>query len=343
MTAWGPDWPSPVHRRPAGLRRPQVPTARRTTRTSTTRRSTADHPGGPIPEPEAAAKEWAELTTASSRRSTRLLPVVYSKQIQLFGSKLGGARYSNEHRATIDLNRAVSSSSNDRSTADPVGVRARRSAPPRPAILTTHRRFRRELRPPCFSSSSAGRPARVVILLLISAFTFFLFFAIPQDPAALACGKNCTPRRTSRSSTRTSASTSRSRRSTGTSWSGIFTGRDFAIGHCSAPVLRLLLRQLSDPVWDTILDRFPTTLSLTIGGSVVFLLVGLGTGMLAAWKRGTLLDKVFSSVPRWCSARCRSTSSARSCWPCWSTTPDCWTSPSTSRSRTIPSAGSSAC
>lgn len=33
----------------------------------------------------------------------------------------------------------------------------------------------------------------VVILLIISAVTFFLFYAVPRDPATLACGKNCTP------------------------------------------------------------------------------------------------------------------------------------------------------
>lgn len=45
-------------------------------------------------------------------------------------------------------------------------------------------------------------------------------------------------------------------------------------------------------VWDTIMDRFPLTLSLTIGALAVFLIVGLGAGMIAAYKRGSLVDKV---------------------------------------------------
>ena len=33
----------------------------------------------------------------------------------------------------------------------------------------------------------------LVILLIISAITFGLFYAIPRDPAMMSCGKNCTP------------------------------------------------------------------------------------------------------------------------------------------------------
>ncbi|MGW5068669.1 ABC transporter permease, partial [Streptomyces cyaneofuscatus] len=33
----------------------------------------------------------------------------------------------------------------------------------------------------------------VVIMFLIGAFTFFLFYTIPQDFAQLSCGKNCSP------------------------------------------------------------------------------------------------------------------------------------------------------
>jgi peptide/nickel transport system permease protein len=39
------------------------------------------------------------------------------------------------------------------------------------------------------------------------------------------------------------------------------------------------------------MDRLPTTVSLTLGAAVCFLIVGLGTGLLAAWRRGTLVDK----------------------------------------------------
>ncbi|MGI5470692.1 ABC transporter permease [Streptomyces sp. CA-132043] len=134
----------------------------------------------------------------------------------------------------------------------------------------------------------------IVILLLISAFTFFLFFAAPRDPALLACGKNCTP-----------DAVALIHKNLGLDkpipvqyWdfmSGIVTGRDFAQGPCPAPCFGYSFAN-GDPVWNTIVDRFPTTISLTIGAAAVFLTVGLGTGMLAAWKQGKLIDKFFSSA-----------------------------------------------
>ncbi|MFJ9039376.1 ABC transporter permease [Streptomyces sp. NPDC102406] len=131
-----------------------------------------------------------------------------------------------------------------------------------------------------------------LILLLISAFTFFMYFAIPQDPATLACGKNCTP-----------AALDIIHKNLGLDdpvpvqyWhylSGIFAGRDFAVGHCDAPCFGVSFRN-NQMVWDTIMDRLPLTLSLTFGGLIVFLVVGLGAGLMAARFRGTWLDKTFS-------------------------------------------------
>ncbi|MFH8348490.1 ABC transporter permease [Streptomyces sp. NPDC018045] len=133
----------------------------------------------------------------------------------------------------------------------------------------------------------------IVILLIISAFTFFLFFAAPRDPALLACGKNCTP-----------DAIAVIHKNLGLDkpvpvqyWefmSGIVTGRDFAQGPCPAPCFGYSFAN-NDPVWATIVDRFPTTISLTIGAAAVFLGVGVGTGMIAAWRQGRLIDKIFSS------------------------------------------------
>jgi peptide/nickel transport system permease protein len=133
-----------------------------------------------------------------------------------------------------------------------------------------------------------------VILMIISAVTFFLFYAVPRDPALLACGKNCTP-----------DALDIIHRQMGLDkplpqqyWdfvSGIVAGRDFTQGPCPAPCFGYSFAD-GVPVWETIVDRFPTTVSLTLGGAVLFLIVGLGAGMLAAWKRGTLIDKGFSSL-----------------------------------------------
>ncbi|MER6623570.1 ABC transporter permease [Streptomyces sp. NPDC000931] len=132
-----------------------------------------------------------------------------------------------------------------------------------------------------------------LILLLISAFTFFMFFAIPQDPALLACGKNCTPDALEI----IHKNLGLDQPVTVQYWNfliGIFAGRDFAVGHCAAPCFGVSFAN-DQNVWDTIVSRFPLTLSLTLGSLLVFLIVGLGAGMLAAKYRGTWVDKTFSS------------------------------------------------
>ncbi|MFD9501963.1 ABC transporter permease [Streptomyces sp. NPDC060035] len=134
----------------------------------------------------------------------------------------------------------------------------------------------------------------VVIMFLIGAFTFFLFYTVPQDFAQLSCGKNCSPENIAV----IRENLGLDQPITTQFWEfmrGIVVGRDFAIGHCSAPCLGQSF-STGDFVWDSIMDRFPLTLSLTVGGLVIFLVIGLGSGMLAAWKRGTVLDKVVSGA-----------------------------------------------
>ncbi|MCX4234235.1 ABC transporter permease [Streptomyces sp. NPDC020707] len=132
----------------------------------------------------------------------------------------------------------------------------------------------------------------VVIMFLIGAFTFFLFYTIPQDFAQLSCGKNCSPENIAV----IRENLGLDKPITTQFWEfmmGIVSGRDFPQGHCAAPCLGVSFDS-GDFVWDSIMDRFPLTLSLTIGGLVIFLIFGLGTGLMAAWKRGTALDKVVS-------------------------------------------------
>lgn len=134
----------------------------------------------------------------------------------------------------------------------------------------------------------------VVIMFLVAAFTFFLFYTIPADFAELACGKNCTPQNIAV----IRENLGLDKPITAQFWEfmrGIVAGRDFAVGRCPAPCLGVSFKS-GDFVWEQILDRFPLTFSLTIGGLIVFLTVGLGTGMLAAWKRGTTFDRAISGV-----------------------------------------------
>lgn len=135
----------------------------------------------------------------------------------------------------------------------------------------------------------------LVILLIITAITFGLFYAVPRDPAMMSCGKNCTP-----------DMLAQVRQNLGIDspvpvqyWHwlvGIFVGRDYgSFGHCDAPCLGYSFAN-REPVLGTILDRLPTTLSLAFGAAVLFLILGIGAGMLAAVKQGKFLDKFASAA-----------------------------------------------
>ncbi|MCL8025321.1 ABC transporter permease [Nocardioides sp. BSK12Z-3] len=50
-----------------------------------------------------------------------------------------------------------------------------------------------------------------------------------------------------------------------------------------------------EPVTSMIVDRIPTTLSLAVVAMVMTLLIAIPTGILAAWKRDSLLDPLFMS------------------------------------------------
>ncbi|MEU4655375.1 ABC transporter permease [Streptomyces sp. NPDC023723] len=129
-----------------------------------------------------------------------------------------------------------------------------------------------------------------VTLFLIGAATFFLFVAAPSDYASLACGKDCSASRLEDIRAALGLNLPLAQQF----WdfmSGIVVGRDFPAGHCEAPCLGQSFYS-GDMVWSTIMDRFPLTLSLTVGAMVVFLVIGVGAGMLAAFRRGSPVDKV---------------------------------------------------
>ncbi|MEV8452828.1 ABC transporter permease [Streptomyces sp. NPDC052095] len=135
----------------------------------------------------------------------------------------------------------------------------------------------------------------LVILLIISVITFVLFYVAPRDPARVACGKVCTEE-----------TLKLVKHNLGIDdalpvqywhWlQGVFVGRDYSsFGHCPAPCLGYSFSN-REPVVGTIIDRLPTTLSLSVGSAFVFVIFGVGTGMLAAVKQGKWLDKIASSA-----------------------------------------------
>ena len=121
----------------------------------------------------------------------------------------------------------------------------------------------------------------VLLLLIISFITFVVFVVMPSaDPALLRAGRNPTPEL---------VASIRETLGLDQPWYvqyGLYVKNlllhfDFGYSY-----------QNNVPVRDTLLDRLPATVSLAIGGAVIWLLIGVAVGIASAIKRGTMLDRI---------------------------------------------------
>ena len=135
----------------------------------------------------------------------------------------------------------------------------------------------------------------VVTLFAVSVTTFLLFFAAPADPAATMCGTKICP---ADQAARIRASLGLDRPLAvqyGEYMRGIFVGRDIGSGpdriDCPAPCLGVSFRNHL-PVLTIIKQGLPITLSIVLGGAIVYLVIGLGLGTLAALRRGSPVDRL---------------------------------------------------
>ena len=134
----------------------------------------------------------------------------------------------------------------------------------------------------------------VLVLFIVSAVVFSIFYILPADPARLACGKACTPELMERIRHAMEIDQPLATQY-GRFVKGVFVGRTYNAGteaqlDCAAPCLGYSY-QTDLPVTTLIKDRLPATLSIAVGASVLWLLVGLSGGILSALKRGTLIDR----------------------------------------------------
>jgi len=134
----------------------------------------------------------------------------------------------------------------------------------------------------------------VLILAVVSAVTFFLFFAVPGDPARLSCGKICPPARLAEIHHNLGLDRPLVVQY-GEYMKGIVVGRDIVEAgdpvHCPPPCFGYSYVN-HQPVWQTFLDRFPATLSLALGAAVLFLIGGVTLGLIAAIYQGRAVDKL---------------------------------------------------
>ena len=133
----------------------------------------------------------------------------------------------------------------------------------------------------------------LLILVLLSMLTFVLFNALPADPAALTCGKNCTPQVIEANRIRLGLDLPLWQQY----WEfvkGLFVGRTYGSGTatfaCAAPCLGYSFRK-GQEVTPLILNALPPTIFLAVGAFVIWMIVGVLLGIYAALRRGRWQEK----------------------------------------------------
>ncbi|WP_328916366.1 MULTISPECIES: ABC transporter permease [unclassified Streptomyces] len=147
--------------------------------------------------------------------------------------------------------------------------------------------------------------AAVVLLLVVSAITFAIFFLVPrlggQTTTQLATqyvGKDANP-----------ASVAAIKKNLGFDlplyeqyWhflKALFVGAHYNFGpdpvQCHAPCFGYSFKSHVE-VWPQLKSRIPVTFSLAIGAAVIWLVTGVAVGVVSALKRGTIFDRLSMGV-----------------------------------------------
>ncbi len=140
----------------------------------------------------------------------------------------------------------------------------------------------------------------LVMLAGLSVVVFLMFSVAPADPARLTCGKSCTPDVIAANRHRLGLDEpvmTQYRK-----WvTGIVVGRTYNAGQgvaeieCPAPCLGYSFSQ-QENVTDLVKQTVPVTAWLAIGAFVLWMLLGLSTGVIAALNRGRWPDAVLQGA-----------------------------------------------
>ena len=140
--------------------------------------------------------------------------------------------------------------------------------------------------------------AALIVMLALSLAVYLIFYAIPADPAHLACGKPCTPDRLEQARHFMQLDQSTLQQYLNF-LKGIVAGRTFGDGaaavQCNAPCFGYSF-PLARPVTTLIFDRLPVTASIALGAAVLWLVLGVSLGVIAALNRGRLADRLAIGV-----------------------------------------------
>lgn len=121
------------------------------------------------------------------------------------------------------------------------------------------------------------------VLLAVGVATFLLLYVIPHDPARTIAGLRASPEDVAR--IRTALGLDRSLIEQLVDYLGRAVRGDFGYSY-----------QLRTPVLPLLVERFPATAQLAIGGLAVSLVIGLPLGVMAARHRAGLPDRVGSAI-----------------------------------------------
>ena len=134
----------------------------------------------------------------------------------------------------------------------------------------------------------------VGLLFSVTIITFLLFNALPSDPAALTCGKSCTPEIIEKNRVRLGYDKPIAEQYA-LFLKGIVAGREYGSGsatfECEAPCLGYSFRK-GEEVTTLIVRALPATIALTSGAFVLWIVVGLGVGIISALKKGKWQDRL---------------------------------------------------
>ncbi|MDQ0751142.1 peptide/nickel transport system permease protein [Streptomyces africanus] len=138
----------------------------------------------------------------------------------------------------------------------------------------------------------------VVTLLAISVIVYVVFYVTPGNVAQITCGPRCSPEQVHQVARQLNLDDPLFLRY----WhflQGLVAGQDYSTGtsvqHCSAPCFGLSY-QSDQQVTQLIWTKLPVSLSLVSGAMVLWLLLGVGTGVLSAWRRGRFSERVLTGV-----------------------------------------------
>lgn len=135
--------------------------------------------------------------------------------------------------------------------------------------------------------------ATFVVLVLVSVSVFMIFSFLPIDPARLTCGKGCSPPVIEANRHRLGLDVP-VQVQYGRFVKGFFVGRTYGEGaaqfSCPAPAFGYSFNR-HECVTQLIGEAFPVTFSLAIGAFILWLLLGISLGIVAARRQGKWQDK----------------------------------------------------